>query len=57
VRSINSERNDVLESAYQDDFAKHMIVAANPTQVPEDFTGSVFLSEAGKADALDRNDE
>jgi hypothetical protein len=42
VRLINSEQNDVLESAYQDDFAKHMIVAANPTQVPEDFTGSVF---------------
>jgi hypothetical protein len=40
--------------AYQDDFARHMIVAANPTQVPEDFTGSVFSSEAEKADALDK---
>jgi uncharacterized protein YecT (DUF1311 family) len=31
-----------------------MMVAANPTQVLEDFTGSVFSSEAEKADALDR---
>jgi uncharacterized protein YecT (DUF1311 family) len=54
VRSINSEQNDTLESAYQDDFAKHLIVAENPTQVSEDFTGSVFSSEAEKADALDR---
>jgi hypothetical protein len=54
VRPINSEQNGVLESAYQDDVAKHMIVAANPTQVPEDFTGSVFSSEAEKADALDQ---
>jgi hypothetical protein len=54
VRPINSEQNDVLESAYQDDLAKHMMVAANRTQVPEDFTGSVFSSEAEKADALYR---
>jgi uncharacterized protein YecT (DUF1311 family) len=31
-----------------------MIVAANPAQVPEDFTGSVFSSEEEKEDALDK---
>jgi uncharacterized protein YecT (DUF1311 family) len=54
ARSIDSEQNDALESAYQDGSAKHMIVAANPAQVPEDFTGSVFSSEEEKADALDK---
>jgi uncharacterized protein YecT (DUF1311 family) len=31
-----------------------MIVAADPAQAPEDFTGSVFSSEEEKADALDK---
>jgi len=54
ARSINSAQADSLESAYQDNFAKHMIVAAHSEQVPEDFNGSVFSSEEEKADALDR---
>jgi uncharacterized protein YecT (DUF1311 family) len=31
-----------------------MIVAADPAQAPENFTGSVFSSEEEKADALDK---
>jgi uncharacterized protein YecT (DUF1311 family) len=54
ARSIGSEQDDVLESAYQDDFAKHMIVAADSAQVPDNFSGTVFSSEEEKADALDR---
>jgi uncharacterized protein YecT (DUF1311 family) len=54
VRSINSEQNDALQSAYQNNFAKHMIVAADSAQTPENFTGSVFSSEEQKADALDK---
>jgi uncharacterized protein YecT (DUF1311 family) len=54
TRSINSEQSDALESAYQDNFAKHMIVAADPAQAPENFTGSVFSSDEEKADALDK---
>jgi uncharacterized protein YecT (DUF1311 family) len=55
ARSINSEENfDALLTAYNDDFAKHMIVAADAAQAPEDFTGSVFPSEEKKADALDK---
>jgi uncharacterized protein YecT (DUF1311 family) len=54
TRSINSEQSDALESAYQDNLGVHMIVAADPAQAPEDFTGSVFSSEEEKADALDK---
>ena len=43
-----------LQAAYQDDFAKHMIVAASPADVPENFTGSVFPSEQEKFDALEK---
>jgi len=53
-RSINSEQDDVLGSAYDDDFAKHMIVAADDKQVPESFTGSVFRTAEEKFDALDK---
>lgn len=54
ARSINSEQSDALDGAYQDNFAKHMIVAADPAQAPENFTGSVFSSEEEKVDALDK---
>ena len=54
TRSINSEQADSLESAYQDNFAKHIIVAAHSEKVPEDFNGRVFSSEEEKSDALDR---
>lgn len=54
ARSITAEQSDALESAYQDNVAKHMIVAADPAQAPEDFTGSVFSSEEEKAEALDK---
>jgi uncharacterized protein YecT (DUF1311 family) len=54
ARKINSEQNDALQTAYDDNFAKHMIVAADPAQAPEDFSGSVFSSEQEKSDALDK---
>jgi uncharacterized protein YecT (DUF1311 family) len=54
ARSINAEQSDALQSAYQDNFAKHMILAADPAQAPENFTGSVFSSEEERADALDK---
>jgi uncharacterized protein YecT (DUF1311 family) len=49
-----TEEYDALQAAYQDDSAKQMIVAANPADVPENFTGSVFSSEQEKLDALDK---
>ena len=49
-----TEEYDALQTAYQDDFAKHIIVAASPADVPENFTGSVFSSEQEKFDALDK---
>ena len=49
-----TDEYDALQSAYQDDSAKHMIVAASPADVPENFTGSVFSSEQEKFDALDK---
>ena len=39
---IGSEQDDTLDSAYQYDFAKHMIVAADSAQVPDNFSGTVF---------------
>ena len=54
ARSINSEESDALQNAYQDNFVQHMIVAADPAQASETFTGSVFSSEEEKADALDK---
>jgi len=45
---------DALQTAYQDDSARHMIVASSPADVPENFTGSVFSSEQEKFDALDK---
>jgi hypothetical protein len=49
-----TEGFDALQTAYQDDFAKHMIVTASPADIPKDFTGSVFSSEQEKFDALDK---
>src|SRR5204863_518104 len=43
-----------LQTAYYDDFAKHMIIAADDSQVPEDFTGSVFRSQEEKLEELDK---
>jgi uncharacterized protein YecT (DUF1311 family) len=54
THSINSEQNDAFESAYQDNFAEHVIVAADPAQAPANFAGSVFSSEEEKADYLDK---
>jgi uncharacterized protein YecT (DUF1311 family) len=58
ARQINMEQWDALQaslqSGYDADFDKHMIVAANPTDAPPDFTGSVFSSEQEKLDALDK---
>jgi hypothetical protein len=52
-RSTNFDQDDDLGSAYDDGFLKHIIVAADDKQVPEDFTGSVFRTEEEKFDALD----
>jgi uncharacterized protein YecT (DUF1311 family) len=49
-----TEEYDALQTAYQDDSPKHMIVAASAADVPENFTGSVFSSEQEKFDALDK---
>jgi hypothetical protein len=49
-----TEAFDALQTAYQDDSARHMIVATSPAGVPENFTGSVFSSEQEKFDALDK---
>jgi hypothetical protein len=54
ARPVKPDQDDALESACDDNFAKRMIVAANPDDVPEDFTGSVFSSEQEKLDALDK---
>lgn len=54
ARPIASEQDDALQSAYQDDFAAHMIVAPHSEQVPDNFSGTVFASEEEKAEALDR---
>jgi len=54
ARKISSEQIDALQTSYDDNFAKHMIVVTSPAQAPEDFTGSVFSSEEEKADALDK---
>jgi len=54
ARKIKSEDWENLQVAYDDNFAKHMIVAADDKQVPEGFTGQVFRSEEEKFDELDR---
>jgi uncharacterized protein YecT (DUF1311 family) len=54
ARKIKSEEFDALVTAYDDNFATRMIVAADPAKVPEEFTGSIFSSEEEKADALDK---
>jgi uncharacterized protein YecT (DUF1311 family) len=53
ARSITSDQDDLLGTAYDDDFAKHIIVAHDGKQVPESFTGQIFRSEEEKFDALD----
>ncbi|HST31417.1 MAG TPA: hypothetical protein VLK27_11330 [Chthoniobacterales bacterium] len=53
ARRTNSDQDDAFQEAYNDDFTKHMIVAAEDKNVPEDFAGSIFRSEEEKFDALD----
>src|SRR5260370_32012408 len=54
ARKVKSDDWDNLQSAYDDRFAKHMIVAADDKEVPENFTGSIFRSQEEKFDALDK---
>jgi uncharacterized protein YecT (DUF1311 family) len=54
VERKKAEEFDALQAAYQDNSAEHMIVAASPADVPENFTGSVFSSEQEKFDAVDK---
>lgn len=53
AKKIKEDDWDYLQEAYNDDFAKHMIVSADNTQVPEDFTGSVFKTQDEKLEGLD----
>ena len=53
AHKINSDDWYNLETAYDDNFAKHMIVAADDKQVPKGFTGEVFRSEDEKFKDLD----
>lgn len=48
ARKVKSNDWDNLEGAYDDDFAKHMIVVAEGKDAPEGFTGSVFRTGGGK---------
>src|SRR5205085_2686318 len=54
ARKIKSAEWDNLQTAYDDSFAEHMIVAADDKQVPENFTGQVFRSEKDRFDELDK---
>ena len=54
ARKVTGDDWDNLQVAYDDSFAKHMIVAAGDKDVPENFTGSIFRSEEEKFDALDK---
>jgi len=54
VSAKKTDDFDALQTGYQDDFAKYIIVAPSPADVPENFTGSVFSSEEKKFDALDK---
>jgi uncharacterized protein YecT (DUF1311 family) len=54
ARRVKEDEWDNLEGAYDDSFAKHMIVAADDKDVPQNFTGSIFRSEEEKFDALDK---
>jgi uncharacterized protein YecT (DUF1311 family) len=54
VRKVKEDLWSNLQTAYDDSFAKHIIVAADDKDVPENFTGSVFRSEGEKFDALDK---
>ncbi len=53
ARPTNSDQDDALQAAYDDNFTNHMIVAADEKQVPEDFSGTIYRSEEEKFDALD----
>ena len=57
ARKIKSEDQDALTTAYQEDFARHMIVAVDSTKVPENFTGSVFSSKEEKSGRPGQNHE
>ena len=43
-----------LESAYNDTFDAHILVAPDQSKIREDFIGTVFSSEEDKANDLDR---
>lgn len=53
ARSLTEDQSSDLDSAYQDDFLKHIIVIPPGQPPPEDFTGSIFNTEEEKFDALD----
>lgn len=53
ARLTDSDTADALQSAYNDDFTKQIIIVPEGQPVPGDFTGSVYRSEDEKFDALD----
>src|SRR5262249_12376863 len=53
ARSITEDQSSDLDSAYQDDFLRHIMIVPEGKPVTEDFTGSIFHTEEEKFDALD----
>ena len=53
ARLITSDQSNDLDSAYQDDFLKHIIIVPEGQPVPDDFTGSSFHTDEEEFDALD----
>jgi len=53
AREITEDQSSDLDSAYNDDFTKHIIVVPDGQPVPDDFTGSIYHSEDEKFEALD----
>src|SRR5207249_7863743 len=43
-----------LQTTDNDEYSKHMIITADDSQDPEDFTGSVFRSQEEKLEELDK---
>lgn len=53
ARSITDDQSSDLDSAYQDDFLKHIMIVPEGQPVPDDFTGSIFHTDEEEFDALD----
>lgn len=54
ARKVKSDDWNNLESAYNDDFLKQMIVVPEGKEPPEDFSGAVLRTEEEKFEELDK---